>query len=293
MEITTAPHLQEKEIIERFQILKYKVNEIEIGKIWNRFTEAGFEPILIKGWAASKLYSEPHQRAFTDVDFMIAPEKYQEALEFSAQLNERLPVDLHEGARHLDSVAFEDLFANSIIKKCGGAEIRLLCPEDHLRVLCVHWLTDGGAYREKLWDVYYSIANRPENFDWERLLNITTARRRRWIVCAIGLAYKYLNLDIEDTPIAVEAKNLPAWLVKTIEKEWANEVKLMPLDMFLNDKKMLWRQIKKRFPPNPIQAIVLEEGDFDKNIQLFYQIKNMFRRLAPSIKRVRRRLFFR
>jgi hypothetical protein len=293
METLVQPDLKQDAIDERFQILKYKVNEIEIEKIWKRFTEAGFEPVLIKGWAASRLYPEPFRRQFSDIDLMIAPEKFAVAEEFSKTLKQRLPVDLHNGARHLDALSFADLFANSVEEKCNETWIRVLRPEDHLRILCIHWLTDGGAYKERLWDIYYAVKNRGENFDWERLLNSISARRRRWIVCTIGLAHKYLKLEIEDTPIASEAKKLPEWLIKTVEREWESDVKMMPLEMFWGDKKMLWKQIKKRFPPNPIHAVVLEEGDFDAKIRLGYQLKNMFRRLLPSVRRNRESLFSR
>lgn len=291
--LTIQPDAKQDENNIRFLILNYKVNEIEIEKIWKNFREAGFDPILIKGWAASKLYPEPFRRQFSDVDLMIAPERFEEALTFSKNLNLRLPVDLHEGARHLDSFDFADLFLNSVEEMCNKTPIRVLRPEDHLRILCIHWLTDGGAYRDRLWDIYYAVANRSENFDWDRLLEGISARRRRWVVCTIGLAHKYLDLDIEDTPIVSEAKNLPRWLTRTIEKEWASDVKMMPLEMFWSDRKMLWKQIKKRFPPNPIHAVVLEKGDFDGKIRFGYQIKNAFRRLLPSIRKAGGRLFFR
>jgi hypothetical protein len=285
------PAISEKEETDkRFRLLKYKVNEHVIEKIWKQFAEAGFEPILIKGWAASRMYSDPSVRYFSDVDLMVAPDRYQDALKFAENVRERLPVDLHKGARHLDTLGFEELFAHTIKEKCNETEIRILRREDHLRLLCIHWLTDGGEYKEKLWDIFYGLANRPENFDWDRFLNITTARRRRWLVCTIGLAHKYLGLDIENTPISSEAKNLPHWLIKTVEREWASKVRMLPLDMFLNNRKMFWKQIKKRIPPNPIQATVLEEGDFDKYPRIGYQIKNMFHRALPLTKSIRKKI---
>jgi hypothetical protein len=272
----------------RLKILQYKVWEQQVGHVWRLFEEAGFSPIIIKGWAAAQFYPEPNQRDFVDIDLMVLPEKFDAANRFLEDQKLTIPVDLHAGARHLDLLSFEDISANSVLIKCGQSSVRVPAPEDHLRILCVHWLTDGGANREKLWDIYYVIANRTENFDWNRLLNPVGDKRRRWIECTVGLAHKYLGLDIENTPVEKGAKNLPEWLVSAIEKEWASEVKTLPLDFFLNDKKMFWKQIKKRLPPNPIQATVLSEGDFDRHPRLWYQLKTALDRVGPSIKRIRK-----
>lgn len=284
---TSDKKLDPDETDRRFSIIRHKVSEVRIEETWKRFTEAGFKMILIKGWAAAQLYPEPFRRNFVDIDLMCAPEVYKAAVEFAEQLKKDFPVDLHCGARHLDKVDFENLYVNSRTAKCGAAEIRVLRPEDHLRILCVHWLNDGGGNRERLRDIYYGVANRPADFDWDRFLNIVDARRRRWLVCAVGLAHKYLNLDLERTPIAEEAKVLPPWLVRAVEKEWASDVRLLPLHFFWKDKKNLWKQIRKRVPPNPIQATIEMEGDFDSHIRLGYQIRNMLLRLSPSIKRIK------
>ncbi|MEP6946264.1 MAG: nucleotidyltransferase family protein, partial [Acidobacteriota bacterium] len=231
-----------------------------------------------------------------DVDLAVSPETFDRANGISSTSNAgKINIDLHRGLRHLDSVGWNDLFENSRLIDIDGTLIRMLRPEDHFRVLCVHWLNDGGANRERLWDIYYAISNRPTDFDWDRCLSVVSATRRRWIICAIGLAHKYLDLNIDDLPFADEARVLPVWLVKTVEKEWASDVRLMPLQMFLNDRKQLWKQVKKRIPPNPIESIIETEGSFDSRIRIHYQIIAGMKRLGPSIGKFwsmfRRRLF--
>jgi hypothetical protein len=271
--------------------LQNRVNELKISEAFRFMESLGFEPVLIKGWSIARYYPNIWERRFIDIDLCVAPEDYARAkklLETPEGL--RHNIDLHKGLRHLDTVTWKDLFANSETVKIENTAIRTLRAEDHLRVLCVHWLMDGGAYKDRLWDIYYLVRNRPDNFDWERCLNIVSAKRRKWIVCCLGLAHKYLNLDLADTPIASEAKNLPIWLIKTIEREWRAEVKLRPLQNCLHDRKLFWQQIKKRIPPNPLQATIEMEGDFDDKSRAFYQIADVFTRFFPAVGRIGWRL---
>jgi hypothetical protein len=126
------------------------------------------------------------------------------------------------------------------------------------------------------------------DFDWERFLNVVDSRRRRWVVCSIGLAHRYLGLDLSDTPIEDEVLDLPVWLTNTIEQEWASEPQDRPLETTLGDRKLMLAQIKKRLNPNPISATVLMKGSFDARTRAFYQIGNIFMRIAPSYERMSR-----
>ena len=270
----------------RLKILFYKVHEHRISKVWSRFEKANFKLLLIKGWSAAQIWQEPIERCFNDIDLVIKPADYEKAVGFLKTFKENTAIDLHCGARQLDTLSFEELYSNSRLIKCGETEIRVLRPEDHLRVLCVHWLIDGGAKRDKLWDVYYAVENRPADFDWERCLNVVSETRRKWIVCTIGLAQKYLGLNLDDTPLASENIEIPDWLIKALEKEWESGVFLRPLHYCLGDKKELWRQIKKRVPPNPIQATIDMEGEFDDSSRLKYQVGDIFFRLKPSLRRI-------
>lgn len=266
--------------------LQFKVQEKKIAQAFELFRKANIEPILIKGWAVARLYTEERQRPFADIDICVAPEDYSKALKLiESEEAKRLNIDLHKGLRHLDLLEWQDLMENSQIVKIDETPVRILRPEDHLRVLCVHWLIDGAARKERLWDIYYTFHN-TENFVWERCLNVISENRRRWIICTIGLAEKYLDVSLENTPFEFEKIKIPEWLIKACENEWNSGVSLKPLQNCLFEPREFFKQLKKRFPPNPIQATIETEGSFDSRTRIIYQIKNVWERLFPSVPRI-------
>ncbi len=271
----------------RWNKLQNRLAEVNITNAFVKLRIAQIEPILIKGWAISRLYPENHFRAFVDVDLCVNPLQYQKAKDIlESNAIEFRSVDLHEGFRHLDTVPWKNLYDNSKLVKIEETFIRILRPEDHLRLICTHWLNDGGANKERLWDIFYAVENRPNDFDWNRCLNIAGKKRRKWIICALGIAHKYLGLDLRDTPIAEESKDIPEWVINAVEQEWESKIKLKPLRNCLQNKKELFEQIKKRFPPNPIQATIELEGEFDNTPRIFYQIGDIFYRMPLSLKNV-------
>lgn len=281
--------VQESEITNetRWNLLQKKTQEIRAIQAFTLFREHGIEPILIKGLSAARFYPESKTRLSVDMDLAVSANDFERAYDISrsdAALG--LAIDLHRELRHLDTVEWEDLFENSQLLQTDSGSIRVLRPEDHLRVLCVHWLTDGGSNKERLWDIYYLVQNRPPEFDWDRLLNSVSERRRRWIICTIGLAHRFLGLDLNDTPIKQEALDLPDWLIKTVEKEWASEIKHWPLEACLSDPKLFLQQMRKRMRPNPIWATVQMEGSFDAKTRFLYQVGNFFQRIPSSYRRV-------
>lgn len=271
----------------RWYILQEKAMAVRAVKAFSLFREKGIEPILIKGLAAARLYPEPGFRASIDMDLAVSESDFDAAVEIAVSAAAYgLAIDLHRELRHLDTVKWKDLFARSQLLDLEGGTIRVLSHEDHLRVLCVHWLMDGGANKEKLWDIYYGIQNRPPDFDWDRLLNTVSEKRRRWLVCAIGLAHHFLGLNLDDTPIKDDAKKIPRWMLKAVEKEWASEAQFRPLDTIWNDPKEIIKQLPRRLRPNPIWATVQLEGSFDAKTRIFYQLGSFFARILPSYKRV-------
>ncbi len=274
---------------EKFRIITFKVQEKKIADIWKALQSEKLEMMLIKGWAAAQNYPKPYLRHIGDVDIAVNPEQYQSTLAFLNGKSIGL-IDLHKGLRKLDLSDWKILYENSLTANCGETEIKIPGFEDHLRILIVHWLNDGGINKEKLWDIYYAVENRPADFNWDYFLNSQGKTRRRWLICTIGLVNRYLGLNLEETPIAEEIKNIPEWVIETVEKEWESTVSFSYLEVNLSSRKQFFEQLKKRIPPNPIQATVNMEGEFDNRTRIFYQIGDMLLRLPPSVKRVSKTL---
>jgi len=283
----SSSNLSESKNDKLWFILRLKVFEEKITGAFQYFRENGIEPILIKGWAASIEYPEKYERYFGDIDLCVAPEFFEKASELLlTETGRKFKVDLHCGLRHLDTICWEDLFENSVLKELDGVKIRILRPEDHFRVLTVHWLTDGGAVKERLLDLYYLLINHQKDFDWHRCLQTVSNVRRNWIIKMIGLLEKYCGLEISSLPFASESRDLPDWFIKTMESEWTDEIKLVPIHTTLLNARDFINQLRKRFPPNPIQSTIDMEGKIDNSSRVYYQIGSVFLRFKPSISRI-------
>ena len=270
----------------KWNLLQAKLNEAKVCDAFEVFEDSEIEPVLIKGFAAARFYPSEVGRAYVDVDLAVPPNKFEEAEEIIKKKATGVNIDLHRGFRHLDTVRWDTLFANSKTLELNGKEIRLLAPEDHLRILCVHWLTDGGENKERLWDIFYAVENRPTDFSWEKCLGVVAENRRCWVIYSIGLAHKYLALDISGLPFEKEAKSLPEWLPVEVKKHWDAKNPIVPLEHCLNDRQKFWKQIKKRIPPNPIFSTVYMNGKLDAKSRVFYQAGNIFKRFIPSLKAI-------
>lgn len=274
----------------RWNLLQVKAAQTRAVRAFELLREQGIEPVLIKGIAAGRYYPETEPRVAVDMDLAVAAADLDRAYAISVEhASEGLAIDLHRELRHLDTVAWDDLFANSREWELPGGAIRVLRPEDHLRVLCVHWLTDGGEDKARLWDIYYAIENRPADFDWDRFLGVVSPVRRRWLTCTVGLAHHFLGLRIDDTPLAEKARDLPPWLIRAVEREWKKGVRLMPMHVILRSPAMVLQQIAKRLRPNPIFATVDMEGSFDARTRFFYKVRQASKRISPMVRRLMRK----
>ena len=158
-------------------------------------------------------------------------------------------------------------------------------------MLCVHWLTDGGENKERLWDIVYAVSRRPASFDWDKCLGGVSENRRDWVIYTIGLAHKYLELDVSGLPFEEKARNVPKWLAREVKKHWDLGVPIVPLNAISHDREQFWKQVRKRIPPNPIYATISMEGNLDSKFRFHYQIGNFFMRLKPTWKGLLKNMF--
>lgn len=271
----------------RWNLLQKNILERNAVRGFEMFREAGIEPILIKGLAAGRYYPENEPRVSIDLDLAVAARDFEKADKIAqSEAADGLAIDLHRELRHLDTVSWDELFKNSVLLPLDGAEIRIPRPEDHLRIVCLHWLTDGGRVKERLYDVYYAVSKREPMFDWYRFFGVVSPTRQRWLECTLGLTAKYLGLDLTDTPAAGADEKLPRWLTDTVEREWSAEVKFEPMEVAVLDRRKFVDQLGRRLNPNPIWATVQAEGSFDAPTRLHYKIANAFRRIPDSYRRI-------
>lgn len=267
---------------EKYQLLNFQRNLRNVSDIYRIFERNKISPILIKGLAASVNYPKPFQRNFSDIDLAVSPKEFDLSQKIIQENN--FNVDLHCGLRHLDTVEWNDLYDNSGLIRFENIEFRVLRPEDHLRVLCVHWLTDGGADRTRLWDIYFLLQKNRDSFDWDRFLNVVSKKRRDWFLAVMSSAEKYLGLKLNKIDFENGEYKSFDWVYDEIEREWSEDVRLIPLSRSLGKNKNFFKQIKKRFPPNVLQAIVDTESELKKDSFFIIRAKDFLLRSKDIIK---------
>jgi hypothetical protein len=267
----------------RLHTLQAAIHEREIAQVFAWLRSAGVEPVLVKGWAIARLYPERGLRPYGDLDLCVRSEQYAaaEAL-LKSPAGRAFNVDLHAAFNRLDDHGLDELLARSQLVRLGEVEVRVLGPEDHLRLLCVHLLRHGAWRPLWLCDVAVALESRPPGFDWERCLGCSR-RRADWVACAIGLAHRLLDVAVDDTPVAWRAKHLPRWLIPCVLQQWEKPGSLhRPPAAFALALRHPWRlpqALRRRWPPNPIAATLDLEGPLNALPRLPFQLAHCLARL--------------
>jgi hypothetical protein len=292
--LAASPHAEGLRQAHRFQTIQAALHEREVERVFARLAAAGVDALLIKGWAAARLYPEPGLRPSGDVDVCVRPT--QLALARRALEGSRAWVDLHAGFGEDERRDFDELYERAEAHELGGAAVRVPCAEDHLRLLCLHLLRHGAWRPLWLCDVAAGLEGRPGAFDWARFVG-SDPRRARWVACALGLARELLGARVEDTPLAREAARLPRWLLPNVLRQWESPFPATkgtarhraPMASYLRRPSGALRDLINRWP-NPVEATVRTGGPFNELPRLPFQLGHGLSRTARFLARLPRLL---
>lgn len=213
-----------------------------IEEVVGRFRGLGVEPLLFKGWAVARLYPEPGLRPYCDIDCLVPPERFavargalshaperadldhqdveahSQALAIGAEETDYL-VDLHFRLPDLTDRSITELFKRSQRVPLGGTTVRILGPEDQLRLSALHFLRHSGWRPLWLCDLAVMVENATADFDWDYCLRGSTCERE-WLVGTLLLAERLLAAHLDRLPARCRSGGLPAWLERTVLKYW-------------------------------------------------------------------------
>jgi hypothetical protein len=290
VQVSAAAALQLEQAY-RLHTLRAAIHERDIQRVLKILRAAGIEPILVKGWAISRLYPEQGLRPYGDIDLCVHPAEYAAA--HSALAREDLKgceVDLHKGFNRLDERTWHELYSRSRLIKLDRLEVRVPCPEDHLRILCFHFLREGAWRPLWLCDIAVALEQRPADFDWELFLG-KSARRRAWYASAIVLAHQLLGASTEGVPSAVLMKRLPGWFVPTVLLEWERRTMRRryrsPMSMASSAPLVALKNLRYHWP-NAIEGTIGLKGPFNELPRLPFQAASCIVRTADLLLRIRR-----
>jgi hypothetical protein len=288
----SSPAGLELEQAYRLHSLQSAIAERSLKLVLAILRSASTEPVLVKGWAVARLYPDAGLRPYGDFDLCVDPAQHREAgrlINENAKLAAQ--VDLHRGFSTLCEEPWEEVYSRSQLLSLDDVKVRIPCPEDHLRILCFHFLREGAWRPLWLCDIAIALETRPSDFDWDLFLG-RNQRRRRWFACAIITAHQLLDANIEGVPKVIRENKLPSWFMGTVLKAW--KVRSMqhrhaaPMHLARRAPGLVLRNLRFHWP-NPIEAMVSMNRSFNELPRFPVQLGNCALRTIEFLRRGRER----
>ena len=233
------PKAQSLRDVARKQAVQEAIHEISLAEIAATLNEEGVTPLIFKGWAVARNYAETWTRPYGDFDLVAPPGKRHVAREVLASRTPSgsqrmdldsfvildatgvLPtvVDFHDELPSYYATPLEGLFARAqLVALPGGGHVLVPGPEDHLRLVILHFFKHGAWRPLWLCDIAALAEKAGPRFDW-RLCFTDDDIARQWIVAGLLAARELLDCDLGHAPLEAGSRN-PDWLMRTILGEW-------------------------------------------------------------------------
>jgi hypothetical protein len=237
----------------RLQALQAVERESALCALLPRLRAVGVEPILIKGFASACSYPEPGLRPSSDIDLCVPAEQVDAAVAALAAAPLPWAVDLHADVPDLPGRPWHEVFRRSRLASLGEDAVRVLGPEDELRLLCLHQARHGLARPLWLCDVGALLESLPPTFDWDYCLS-GTRPHADWTTCVVGLAERLLGARPAALPRPAAP---PAWVEQAVL--WCWGAGGLPLPHYLRHpdeviRRWCYHGISPRHGSAPIKA---------------------------------------
>jgi hypothetical protein len=234
--------------------------------------EAGVEPLVAKGWAVARLYSRPELRHYTDIDVYVSPDQYARAAHaLESQPRAAIPIDLQRGFSELDDRPLAKLYRRSQLVPLDEVQIRVLSSEDHLRMVCLHFLRHVGGRPIWLCDVGAMLESLPAGFDWDYCLS-GSRRRAAWLACVIELAAELLDAR-RVSSAAIARRAVPDWVTAGVLRQWNRDAAAWSpktLTRYFRQPSSIVEALRERWP-DPFLASLRCGGYPGRSPRLPYQ----------------------
>lgn len=265
--------------LHRAEAARAALAEAELGSALSLLRGAGIEPLLGKGWAAARYYPAPGLRPCGDLDLYVRPEDHARGAQLASRSG--LPIDLHRGCPDLADRSWPSLRARSRLWPLGQVgSVRIFGPEDHLRLVVMHFLRHGGWRPLWLCDVATQVESAGPECDWGLVLD-GPRRKAEWVACALALASRLLEAEPPQAPRLAREAAAPGWVADTVLEAWSRPPVphgvRVPLREHLRRPYSLARALRMRWP-NGIEATVGVGGAFNAAPRLPFQLAESLRR---------------
>jgi hypothetical protein len=208
----------------RLQVLQAATHEQHLQEVVTFLRATGVEPVLVKGWSVSRLYPETSLRPYGDLDLCVRHDQAAAAMTALTRAGRRQwLVELHRGISDLKDRTWDEAWRRSRLARLGDVEVRVLGPEDQLRLLCLHLMRHGACAPLWLCDLGAALEARPADFDWDYCLHGHPSRSA-WILCLLGLAQQLLGARFDEPALAART-DVPPWLAPAVVARWAGPVR--------------------------------------------------------------------